>query len=71
MPLTEFTYNYIVNFSIQEVPFFTNYNYHPWFDIFDFLKFINSIEKNLINHLLELHTIKKGTIKKKSRIIID
>jgi phosphoglucomutase len=64
LPLAESAHNNIIQGSIQQIPFFTNYGYHPKFDQFDFNKVENPAARDLATRLSEIHTKMKDKLLK-------
>jgi hypothetical protein len=61
LPLVELAYNTIQG-SIQQIPFFAKYGYHPKFDQFDFNKVENPVVGDLTTRLSEIHTKMKNKL---------
>jgi phosphoglucomutase len=62
--LAKFAYKNTIQESIQQAPFFANYEYHPKFDQFNFNKVENPAAGDLITRLSEIHIEMKDNVLK-------
>ena len=59
LPLAEFAYNNPIHTSIQQIPFYANYGFHPKLDMLESSKGRNPAAEDLVKQLLEIQTILK------------